>query len=118
VILVAACNRGGFYVARARCTSLTEKDSVVLAEFAQNHRRYGIRRYARMGFGELEPSQFMSCFGQRGRQKLALMDQPKDARYLSPLLPPPPSHSNGPRVCQRPARLPASKARISSSGHE
>ncbi len=112
VILVAAAIGGVFYF-RSRQTAhrLTEKDSVVLAEFANTTGDPVFDGTLRQGLSaQLEQSPFLSLLSdQRVAQTLALMAQPKDARLTREL---------AREVCQRTASAASIQGSISSLGSE
>ncbi len=112
VILVAAAIGGVFYF-RSRQTAhrLTEKDSVVLAEFANTTGDPVFDGTLRQGLSaQLEQSPFLSLLSdQRVAQTLALMAQPKDARLTREL---------AREVCQRTASAASIEGSISSLGSQ
>src|SRR5258707_2355116 len=107
VILVAAAIGGVFYF-RSRQTAhrLTEKDSVVLAEFANTTGDPVFDGTLRQGLSaQLEQSPFLSLLSdQRVAQTLALIAQPKDARLTREL---------AREVCQRTASAASIEGSIS-----
>jgi serine/threonine protein kinase/Flp pilus assembly protein TadD len=112
VVLVAAAIGGGFYF-RSRQTThrLTEKDSIVLAEFTNTTGDPVFDGTLRQGLSaQLEQSPFLSLLSdQRVAQTLALMAQPKDARLTREL-----AHE----VCQRTASAASIEGSISSLGSQ
>src|SRR5713226_2047087 len=112
VILVAAAIGGVFYFhSRQTAHRLTEKDSVVLAEFANTTGDPVFDGTLRQGLSaQLEQSPFLSLLSdQRVAQTLALMAQPKDARLTREL---------AREVCQRTASAASIEGSISSLGSE
>jgi serine/threonine protein kinase/Flp pilus assembly protein TadD len=112
VVLVALAIVGGFYF-RSRQTThrLTEKDSIVLAEFTNTTGDPVFDGTLRQGLSaQLEQSPFLSLLSdQRVAQTLALMAQPKDARLTREL-----AHE----VCQRTASAASIEGSISSLGSQ
>ena len=84
VILIAA---GGLYYYSRQSKALTDKDTIVLADFTNTTGDPVFDGTLRQGLGsQLEQSPFLSLISdQRIAQTLALMSQPKDAR-LTPEL--------------------------------
>ena len=80
----------------ARSAKLTDKDTVVLADFANSTGDPVFDDALRQGLSsQLEQSPFLNLLSEeRGAQTLALMSQPRDARL---------SHQLGLEVCQRTA---------------
>ena len=112
VILVAAAIGGGFYLrSRQTTTRLTEKDSIVLAEFTNTTGDPVFDGTLRQGLSaQLEQSPFLSLLSdQRVTQTLALMAQPKDARLTREL---------AREVCQRTASAATIEGSISSLGSQ
>ena len=112
VVLVALAIVGGFYF-RSRQTThrLTEKDSIVIAEFTNTTGDPVFDGTLRQGLSaQLEQSPFLSLLSdQRVAQTLALMAQPKDARLTREL-----AHE----VCQRTASAASIEGSISSLGSQ
>ncbi len=112
VIVVAVAIAGAFYF-RSRQTAhrLTEKDTVVLAEFTNTTGDPVFDGTLRQGLSaQLEQSPFLSLLSdQRVAQTLALMAQPKDARLTREL-----AHE----VCQRTASAASIEGSISSLGSQ
>jgi serine/threonine protein kinase/Flp pilus assembly protein TadD len=112
VILVAVAIEGAFYF-RSRQTAhrLTEKDTIVLAEFTNTTGDPVFDGTLRQGLSaQLEQSPFLSLLSdQRVAQTLALMAQPKDARLTREL-----AHE----VCQRTASAASIEGSISSLGSQ
>jgi eukaryotic-like serine/threonine-protein kinase len=112
VILVAAAIGGGLYIrSRQTTTRLTEKDSVVLAEFTNTTGDPVFDGTLRQGLSaQLEQSPFLSLLSdQRVAQTLALMAQPKDARL---------THELAREVCQRTTSAATIEGSISSLGSQ
>jgi eukaryotic-like serine/threonine-protein kinase len=112
VILVAAAIGGGLYFrSRQTTTRLTGKDSVVLAEFTNTTGDPVFDGTLRQGLSsQLEQSPFLSLVSeQRVVQTLALMAQPKDARFTREL---------AREVCQRTASGATIEGSISSLGSQ
>jgi serine/threonine protein kinase/Flp pilus assembly protein TadD len=112
VVLLAAAIGGGLYF-RSRQTThrLTEKDSIVLAEFTNTTGDPVFDGTLRQGLSaQLEQSPFLSLLSdQHVTQTLALMAQPKDARLTREL-----AHE----VCQRTASAATIEGSISSLGSQ
>ncbi len=112
VVLVAAAIVGGLYFrSRQAATHLTEKDSVVLAEFTNTTGDPVFDGTLRQGLSsQLEQSPFLRLLSdQRVAQTLALMAQPKDARLTREL---------AREVCQRTASTATIEGSISSLGSQ
>ena len=111
VILIAAAIAGAFYFRSRQTNRLTEKDSVVLAEFTNTTGDPVFDGTLRQGLSaQLEQSPFLSLLSdQRVAQTLALMAQPKDARLTREL-----AHE----VCQRTASAASIEGSISSLGSQ
>jgi serine/threonine protein kinase/Flp pilus assembly protein TadD len=109
VVLVAAAIVGGLYF-RSRRT-LTEKDSIVLAEFTNTTGDPVFDGTLRQGLSsQLEQSPFLNLLSdQRVAQTLALMAQPKEARLTREL---------AREVCQRTASAATIEGSISSLGSQ
>jgi eukaryotic-like serine/threonine-protein kinase len=112
VILLAVAIAGAFYF-RSRQTAhpLTEKDTIVLAEFTNTTGDPVFDGTLRQGLSaQLEQSPFLSLLSdQRVAQTLALMAQPKDARLTREL---------AREVCQRTASAATIEGSISSLGSQ
>jgi serine/threonine protein kinase/Flp pilus assembly protein TadD len=110
--LVAVAIAGAFYL-RSRQTThrLTDKDTIVLAEFTNTTGDPVFDGTLRQGLSaQLEQSPFLSLLSdQRVAQTLALMAQPKDARLTRDL-----AHE----VCQRTASAASIEGSISSLGSQ
>jgi eukaryotic-like serine/threonine-protein kinase len=112
VLLVAAAIGGALYLRSRRIMSLlTEKDRVVLAEFTNTTGDPVFDGTLRQGLSsQLEQSPFLSLVSeQRVLQTLALMAQPKDARFTREL---------AREVCQRTASAATIEGSISSLGSQ
>jgi serine/threonine protein kinase/tetratricopeptide (TPR) repeat protein len=111
VVLVAAAIGGGLYFRSRQTNRLTEKDSIVLAEFANTTGDPVFDGTLRQGLSaQLEQSPFLSLLSdQRVAQTLALMAQPKDVRLTREL-----AHE----VCQRTASAASIEGSISSLGSQ
>jgi eukaryotic-like serine/threonine-protein kinase len=110
VLVVAAI--AGFFILRSRSTPrLTEKDSVVLAEFTNTTGDPVFDGTLRQGLSsQLEQSPFLNLLSdERIAQALTLMSQPKDARL---------THDLARQVCQRTASAADIEGSISSLGSE
>src|SRR3989441_6948214 len=112
VVVVAAAIGGGLYFrSRQTTTRLSEKDTIVLAEFTNTTGDPVFDGTLRQGLSaQLEQSPFLSLLSdQRVAQTLALMAQPKDARLTREL-----AHE----VCQRTASAASIEGSISSLGSQ
>jgi serine/threonine protein kinase/Flp pilus assembly protein TadD len=112
VVLVALLMAGGFYYrSHQQSNRLTEKDSIVLAEFTNTTGDLVFDGTLRQGLSaQLEQSPFLSLLSdQRVAQTLALMAQPKDARLTREL-----AHE----ICQRTASAASIEGSISSLGSQ
>ncbi|MGA7381209.1 MAG: protein kinase [Terriglobales bacterium] len=112
VILVLAAIAGVFYFrSRPTTTGLGEKDSIVLAEFTNTTGDPVFDGTLRQGLSaQLEQSPFLNLLSdERVAQTLALMEQPKDARFTREL-----AHE----VCQRTASAATIEGSISSLGSQ
>jgi len=87
VLVVILVVTGGLYYRSRQSKLLTDKDTIVLSDFANTTRDPVFDGTLRQGLGsQLEQSPFLSLISdQRIAQALALMSQPKDAR-LTPEL--------------------------------
>jgi serine/threonine protein kinase/tetratricopeptide (TPR) repeat protein len=112
MILVAAAIAAAFYL-RSRQTAqrLTEKDTIVLAEFTNTTGDPVFDGTLRQALSaQLEQSPFLSLLSdQRVAQTLALMSQPKDSRLTREL---------AREVCQRTASAASIEGSISSLGSQ
>jgi serine/threonine protein kinase/tetratricopeptide (TPR) repeat protein len=112
VILVAAAIGGGLYFRSRRTTTrLTEKDSVVLAEFTNTTGDPVFDGALRQGLSaQLEQSPFLNLLSDQSvAQTLTLMAQSKDARLTREL---------AREVCQRTASAATIEGSISSLGSQ
>ena len=112
VVLVALLMAGGFYYrSHQQSNRLTEKDSIVLAEFTNTTGDPVFDGTLRQGLSaQLEQSPFLSLLSdQRVAQTLALMAQPRDARLTREL---------AREVCQRTASAASVEGSISSLGSQ
>src|SRR5438552_14433757 len=112
VVLVALLMAGGFYYrSHQQINRLTEKDSIVLAEFTNTTGDPVFDGTLRQGLSaQLEQSPFLSLLSdQRVGQTLAWMAQPKDARLTREL-----AHE----ICQRTASAASIEGSISSLGSQ
>ncbi len=110
VVLLAALIAGGLYF-RSRPATLTEKDTVVLADFTNTTGDAVFDGTLRQGLSsQLEQSPFLNLLSdERVAQTLALMAQPKDARLTREL---------AREVCQRAAGAASIEGSISSLGSQ
>ena len=111
-ILLAAALAGGFYYRSHQPSKrLTEKDTIVLADFTNTTGDPVFDGTLRQGLSaQLEQSPFLSLLSdERIAQTLALMAQPKDARLTREL-----AHE----VCQRTASAATIEGSISSLGSQ
>jgi serine/threonine protein kinase/tetratricopeptide (TPR) repeat protein len=113
VILVAVAIVGAFYVRSRHQTAirLSEKDTIVLAEFTNTTGDPIFDGTLRQGLSaQLEQSPFLNLLSdERVAQTLALMAQPKDARLTREL---------AREVCQRTASAASLEGSISSLGSQ
>jgi serine/threonine protein kinase/tetratricopeptide (TPR) repeat protein len=114
VILVAASIAGAIYFrsySTKPATALTEKDSILLAEFTNTTGDSVFDGTLRQGLSaQLEQSPFLNLLSdERVSQTLALMAQPKDARL---------THGLAREVCQRTASAASIEGSISSLGSQ
>jgi serine/threonine protein kinase/tetratricopeptide (TPR) repeat protein len=110
VILIAAAIGGAYYLrSHQTAARLTEKDSIVLAEFTNTTGDPIFDGTLRQGLSaQLEQSPFLNLLSdERVTQTLALMAQPKDARLTREL---------AREVCQRTASAASIEGSISSLG--
>jgi hypothetical protein len=96
ILTVALLLAGGLYYRSRQSTPLTEKDTVVLADFANTTSDPVFDGTLRQGLSsQLEQSPFLNLLSdERIAQTLSLMTQPKDARL---------THELAREVCQRTA---------------
>jgi len=112
VVLVAVAIAGTFYFHSRQTTHrLTEKDTIVLAEFTNTTSDPIFDGTLRQGLSaQLEQSPFLNLLSdERVAQTLALMAQPKDARLTREL---------AREVCQRTASASSLEGSISSLGSQ
>jgi eukaryotic-like serine/threonine-protein kinase len=110
VILIAAASAAYFFLHR-RAPKLTEKDTIVLADFTNTTGDPVFDGTLRQGLSaQLEQSPFLNLLSdQRIAQTLSLMSQPKDARVTQEL---------GREVCQRTASAATVEGSIASLGSQ
>jgi eukaryotic-like serine/threonine-protein kinase len=110
-ILIIISVAGGLYWRLHRSTKLTDKDTVVLAEFTNTTGDPVFDGTLRQGLSsQLEQSPFLNLLSdERVAQTLALMSQPKDARLTRDL---------ARDVCQRTASAATIEGSISSLGSQ
>jgi len=110
LILIAAAGAAYFFLYR-RAPKLTEKDTIVLADFTNTTGDPVFDGTLRQGLSaQLEQSPFLSLISdERIAQTLALMSQPKDARLTKEL---------GREVCQRTASAATIEGSIASLGSQ
>ncbi|MGA8103314.1 MAG: protein kinase, partial [Candidatus Acidiferrales bacterium] len=111
VVVVAALVVGGLYFRSGHAASLTEKDTIVLADFTNTTGDPVFDGTLRQGLSsQLEQSPFLNSLSdERVAQTLALMAQPKDARLTREL---------AREVCQRTASAASIEGSISSLGSQ
>jgi serine/threonine protein kinase/tetratricopeptide (TPR) repeat protein len=111
VVLVVALLAAGAYFYRHRAPKLTEKDTIVLADFTNTTGDPVFDGTLRQGLAsQLEQSPFLNLLSdETAAQTLALMAQPKDAR-LTPEL--------AREVCQRTASAASIEGSISNLGSQ
>jgi eukaryotic-like serine/threonine-protein kinase len=111
VAVVVALVAGGFYFRSRHATPLTEKDTIVLADFTNTTGDSVFDGTLRQGLSsQLEQSPFLNLLSdERVAQTLALMAQPKDARFTREL---------AREVCQRTASAATIEGSISSLGSQ
>ncbi len=109
-LVVAALAAGGYFYAH-RTRALTEKDTIVLAEFTNTTGDAVFDGTLRQGLSaQLEQSPFLNLLSdQQIAQTLGLMAQPKDSRLTSDL---------AREVCQRTAAAATIEGSISSLGSQ
>jgi tetratricopeptide (TPR) repeat protein len=110
LILIVAVGAAYFFLHR-RAPKLTEKDTIVLADFTNTTGDPVFDGTLRQGLSaQLEQSPFLSLISdERIAQTLALMSQPKDARLTKEL---------GREVCQRTASAATIEGSIGSLGSQ
>ena len=111
VIVVAALIAGGVYFRSHHAAPLTEKDTIVLADFTNTTGDPVFDGALRQGLSsQLEQSPFLNLLSdERVAQTLALMAQPKDARLTREL---------AREVCQRTASAASVEGSIYSLGSQ
>src|SRR5271156_1794837 len=111
VVVVAALLGGTWYWRSHKVSKLTEKDSIVIADFANTTGDSVFDGTLRQGLSsQLEQSPFLNLLSdERVAQTLALMAQPKDARLTREL---------AREVCQRAAGAATIEGSISSLGSQ
>jgi serine/threonine protein kinase/Flp pilus assembly protein TadD len=111
VVGVAALIAGGLYFRSHHATPLTEKDTIVLADFTNTTGDAVFDGTLRQGLSsQLEQSPFLNLLSdERVAQTLALMAQPKDARFTREL---------AREVCQRTASAASIEGSVSSLGSQ
>jgi eukaryotic-like serine/threonine-protein kinase len=110
-IIIAAAAGAGYFLRHKPAPKLTDKDTIVLADFTNTTGDPVFDGTLRQGLSaQLEQSPFLSLISdERIAQTLALMSRPKDAR-LTPAL--------GREVCQRTASAAAIEGSIGSLGSQ
>jgi eukaryotic-like serine/threonine-protein kinase len=111
LILLAIVAIGTFFFFHSRSAKLTDKDTVVLADFTNTTGDSVFDGTLRQGLSaQLEQSPFLSLLSdERIAQTLALMAQPKDARL---------THELARDLCQRTASAATIEGSISSLGSQ
>ena len=111
VVVVVALVAGGLYFRSRHAAPLTEKDTIVLADFTNTTGDPVFDGTLRQGLSsQLEQSPFLNLLSdERVAQTLALMAQPKDARLTREL---------AREVCQRTASAASIEGSISSLGSQ
>ena len=111
VVVIAALIAGGLYLRSHSATPLTEKDTVVLADFTNTTGDSVFDGTLRQALSaQLEQSPFLNLLSdERVSQTLTLMAQPKDARLTQEL---------AREVCQRAAGAATIEGSISSLGSQ
>ena len=111
VVVIAALVAGGLYFRSRHAAPLTEKDTIVLADFTNTTGDAVFDGTLRQGLSaQLEQSPFLNLLSdERVAQTLALMAQPKDARLTREL---------AREVCQRAAGAASIEGSISSLGSQ
>jgi len=111
VVVVAALVAGGLYFRSRHAAPLTEKDTIVLADFTNTTGDPVFDGTLRQGLSsQLEQSPFLNLLSdERVAQTLALMARPKDARFTREL---------AREVCQRTASAASIEGSISSLGSQ
>jgi eukaryotic-like serine/threonine-protein kinase len=111
VVMLAALVAGGLYFRSRHAAPLTAKDTIVLADFTNTTSDPVFDGTLRQGLSsQLEQSPFLNLLSdERVAQTLALMAQPKDARFTREL---------AREVCQRTASAASIEGSISSLGSQ
>jgi eukaryotic-like serine/threonine-protein kinase len=111
VVVIVAAIAGGLYYRSHQTPVLTEKDTVILADFTNTTSDSVFDGTLRQGLSaQLEQSPFLNLLSDQNIAKtLALMSQPKDARLTSEL---------ARDVCQRTASAATIEGSISSLGSQ
>ena len=111
VVVVATLLAGALYFRSRHAAPLTEKDTIVLADFTNTTGDPVFDGTLRQGLSsQLEQSPFLNLLSdERVTQTLALMAQPKDARFTREL---------AREVCQRTASAASIEGSISSLGSQ
>ncbi|MFZ0739619.1 MAG: tetratricopeptide repeat protein, partial [Candidatus Acidiferrales bacterium] len=111
VVVIAAVIAGGLYFRSRHATTLTEKDSIVIADFTNTTGDPVFDGTLRQGLSaQLEQSPFLNLLSdERVAQTLTLMAQPADARLTREL---------AREVCQRTASEVSIEGSISSLGSQ
>jgi eukaryotic-like serine/threonine-protein kinase len=111
VVAIAVLIAGGLYLRSRRTAPLTEKDTIVLADFTNTTGETVFDGTLRQGLSsQLEQSPFLNLLSdERVAQTLALMAQPKDARLTREL---------AREVCQRAAGAATIEGSISGLGSQ
>src|ERR1700756_4436958 len=111
IVVVAALVAGGLYFRSRHAAPLTEKDTIVLADFTNTTGDAVFDGTLRQGLSsQLEQSPFLNLLSdERVAQTLALMAQPKDARFTREL---------AREVCQRTASAARIEGSISNLGSQ
>jgi serine/threonine protein kinase/Tfp pilus assembly protein PilF len=111
LILLAAAGAAYYFLVQRHAPKLTDKDTIVLAEFANTTGDPVFDGTLRQGLSaQLEQSPFLSLISdQRIAQTLVLMTQPKDARLTKEL---------SREVCQRTASAATIEGSISNLGSQ
>jgi eukaryotic-like serine/threonine-protein kinase len=110
-VMVVAMAVGGWLYFSRRARGLTEKDTIVLADFANTTGDSVFDGTLRQGLSsQLEQSPFLNLLSDENvAQTLALMEQPKDARFTGEL---------AREVCQRTASAASIEGSISRLGSQ
>jgi eukaryotic-like serine/threonine-protein kinase len=111
VVVIAALIAGGLYYRSHQAKPLTDKDTVILADFTNTTSDSVFDGTLRQGLSaQLEQSPFLNLLSdQQIAKTLALMSQPKDARLTSEL---------AREICQRTGSAATIEGSISSLGSE